>query len=929
MSAFPRCIAVFHLSGLRALLLAAVVAASLSPVRLSASVKTSPVLLLPGARPAATLPATDDALLEEIERASFRFFQEQSNPVTGLVRDRAKADGTADTGKASIASSGFALSAWTVAAHRGWVERSVALKQVRKTLDFLMTKAPRQKGFFYHFMEMDTGARAWKSEVSDIDSALFLAGAIVAREYFQDPEITRLVNELYRDMDWQWFLNGGKVVSLSWHPETGFSRYRWSAYSEHLMMSFLALGSPTHPLDADYWRTWERIPTGDYAGYHYIQQPPLFIHQFTHAYVDFRGRRDAFADYFRNSVLATFAQRQFCIDLRTEFPSWSERLWGISASDSARGYQGSWGGPPRTLKADALDGTIVPYAAAGSLPFAPYETMLVLRHLRTVYGDKIWKRYGFVDAFNPQTGWVDSEVIGVDQGITLVQAENARTGMIWALFMQAPEVQLALRKAGLVSKSRDLSLDDARRLQILAAQAWQAVAAAPFVPSTAGLQITSIISAHALGTLTTDEAIARCRQMLAKATVPLDEAALAQYAASLVTLRQAIPALAGEATELLSAIDWNKVKLKDAQLGSASRLAAFFLVATNSRPTTVWTDLLRDTVKTGPIYVLAPAVALDQFVPGLWLDERAIITGASAAQLAYAAMIADSEHDMPATRDVAGTALLLDQLPAETVAKLEAHPPPPGWLAAATLAEQAAFLGTVANVLVPDCLRDWFQADPLVQNGRAALKEFGDAAFGQNNSLTARYELKGPQPPAPVRRALAVAEGTPREQWDWQRIADLSYKDSAADVLPDDPPLAMRFAYTWDATALHFHAEVLDTPKGYAVPADRHRFVELYFNPRNDGMAWIGPGDFQFYFRPDGFVHEWFHESPAQGQVTPNETGYVIEAAIPWKVLGLEPRPGLELGTSPAVMSEGLREWEAALKLIWCYHRRANQRVQL
>ena len=929
LPALPRCTAALRAHCLRAFSLTVVLAGGLFFSPLKAANRPSPVLMLPGARPAAALPATDDALLEEIEHASFRFFQEQSHPVTGLVRDRAQADGTADTGKASIASSGFSLTAWTVAAHRGWVDRPVALKQVRKMLTFLATKAPRKNGFFYHFMEMDTGARAWKCELSDIDTALFLAGAIVAREYFQDAEITRLVNTLYGDMNWQWFLNGGKVVSLSWHDETGFSRYRWSAYSEHLMMSFLALGSSTHPLDAEYWRAWDRIPTGDYAGFHYIQKPPLFVHQFTHAYVDFRGRRDAFADYFHNSELATLAQRQFCMDLRPEFPSWSERLWGVSASDSARGYQGSWGGPPRTLKADALDGTIVPYAAAGSLPFAPYETMLVLRHLRTVYGDKIWKRYGFVDAFNPQTGWVGQEVLGIDQGITLVQAENARTGMIWALFMQAPEVQLALRKAGLVSKSRDLSLDDTERLQKLARQAWDNISVAPLSPNTAGLQITSVIAAHALGTITTEEAMIRARRLLMQASVPTEEAALAQYAASLVTLRQAIPALAVEATEKLAAIDWGKVRLRGMELGSASRLAAFFLVATNSHSTTAWTSLLRDTVKVGPVYVLAPAFALDQFVPSIWLDEKAIITGASAAQLAYAAMIADSEHGVPATRDVVGTALLLDQLPAETVAKLESRPPPQGWLAAASLSEQAAFLSTVANVVVPDCLRGWFQADPLVQNGRAALKEFGEAAFGKNTSLTARHELLGPQPPLPDRQAAVVSNSLPREQWDWQHMADLTFKDSAADVRPEDAPLAMSFAFTWDEEALHFHADIIDAPKGYSVPSERSRFVELYIDSASDGMVWVGPGDFQFYFRSDGLAREWFHDSPAEGKVALNETGYTVEAAIPWKLLGLKPHPGLEVGASPAVMTEGVHEWDAALKLIWCYARRADQRMQL
>ncbi|HEY5550567.1 MAG TPA: glucoamylase family protein, partial [Opitutaceae bacterium] len=288
---------------------------------------------------AVQLTAADHALLEDLERTASMFFDEQAHPRTSLVRDRARADGSPSEGAASISASGFAFSAWVVATERGWVERSVAMDRVRKKLRFLADEVPRHHGFFYHFMEMATGARTWGCELSSIDSALLFAGAIVAREYFDDPEITELTNRLLGEVDWEWFRNGGTLVSLGWHPEpgTGFSRYRWNKYSEHLLMSFMALGVSARPVEAGYWQTWDRTPLGRYGDYIYLQEPPLFVHQFPHGFVDMRDRRDAHADYFKNSRLATLAQRQMSLDLRNEFPSWSEVLWGLTASDSATG----------------------------------------------------------------------------------------------------------------------------------------------------------------------------------------------------------------------------------------------------------------------------------------------------------------------------------------------------------------------------------------------------------------------------------------------------------------------------------------------------------------------------------------------------------------------------------------------------------------
>ncbi|HVU18579.1 MAG TPA: glucoamylase family protein [Candidatus Didemnitutus sp.] len=867
----------------------------------------------------------DEALIDDMQRAAFRYFIEQSDPRTGLVRDRARADGSPSSGKASIAASGFGISAWTIAVQRGWIDRQTALNHIRLALHFLAEKAPRQHGFFYHFMEMDSGARAWKCELSPIDTGLFLSGAVFAREYFGDPEITRLVDQLYADVDWNWFLNGGETLALSWHPETGFSRFHWEKYSEQMMLSLLGMGSPQKPLPAGYWQAWSREPVGTYAGLHYIQAAPLFVHQFTHAYVDFRGLRDAYADYFRNSVLATMAQRQFCIDLRDEFPTWDGRLWGVTASDSATGYK-AWGGPPRTTDANNLDGTIVPCAAAGSLPFTPDEAITTLRYMRTAYGDRIWQRYGFVDSFNPETGWTNPDVLGIDLGISLLQAENARSGFVWSVFMRAPEVRMALDRAGFFSMNRALPRSDRDRLRDLAVTDWALVSADPIRAETEGLQLSSIVAARAVGLIDGETAATRSLALLKAGPTPKSELGLAEFAASLVTLRQAIPRLEGEATKRLNAIDWRIVVPASPQLGALDRLTVFFQVATGARPVQAWTQLQRTPIKDGPVYVLAPAKVADQVVPGLWLDEHAVISGASAAQLAYAQLLSDRRTQ--ARDDVITTALLLEHFPAEVAANLKRAAVPPQWLAQASPADRATLLISLANVLAADCMREWFQQDALTRTGRAAIPEFAAAAFGPQDSVFWRFELAGPPQTPPERRAVAVAAGTPRDKWPWVSMSGLEYKDSAADVRPGDPPLSLRFAFTWDKDALHFHAEATDTPPGFNSPAGP-RGVELFVNPRNDGLVWSGPNDFHFNFKPDGPMEEWFHHQPATARVRLTKTGYVVEADVKWSTLGLTPHQGLEFGIAPAVIASGTKEWDPSLKLAWRLYQRADDRFGL
>jgi hypothetical protein len=882
----------------------------------------------PGARAAAVLTPEDDLLLDEIQRAAFRFFMEQVDPVTGLVRDRARSDGSPSSGKASIAASGFAFSAWAVAVQRGWVERDRAVEQVRKSLRFLAEKAPRRHGFFYHFMDMDTGARAWKCEVSPIDTGLFFAGAIMAREYFKDPEITSLVNRLIQDVDWEWFLNGGSTLVMAWYDEQGFSRYRWDKYAEDMMLGFIGMGAVERPLPVGYWNNWARRPVGTYAGMHFIEGPQLFIHQFTHAYVDFRDMRDAYADYYKNSVLASLAQRRFCVDLRSEFPSWGERLWGLTSSDSSDGYK-AWGGPPRTIDANALDGTIAPCAAAGSVPFVPNEAMTTLHYMRTAFDQRIWNRYGFVDAFNPETGWVDTDVIGIDLGISLLQAENARTGFVWAVFMQAPEVQRALARAGFVSQRRDLAWADQERMHGLAAQAWKSIEGQPVGAESLGLRLTSVLAASSLGLITENDAVARVTRMLGSTATPTSERGLSTYAASLVTLRNAVPKLAPDATRRLQAIDWRRVALESNLQGSASRLAAFFQVASGARPSSAWTDLRRSAVPEGHVYVLEPAQVLDQVTPGIWLDENAIVTGASAAQLAYA-IVVEKRKTAPEgfPYDVLSTALLTEKFPVEVAVALKASPVQGAWLVQSAADDRALLVLSLANLLAPDCLRLWFQQDPLVQAGRAAIAEFGAAAFDGDNSVFARNELAAPINVPPRRRVDAVRSGLPRDKWQWVALKGAAYRVSAADSRPGDPEVELRFALTWDRNALHFHADALDTPAGFRAPAGR-RSVELFVNPRRDGLVWLSKDNFQFAYTPDGSAMEWFHNQPVKATIARTDHGYTVDSDIPWSELGIAPKPDMEFDLTASITAAGTNDWDPSLELSWRYYQRADERFGL
>jgi hypothetical protein len=396
------------------------------------------------AEPAATpYRGTEDSLLDEIERAAFDFFWNEAGQKTGQVKDRALVKGNDQHTIASIAATGFGLSGLCIGEARGYGKKPDIIERVRTTLRFLWQKLPHEHGFYYHFIDVNSGERQWKCEISSIDTSLLLCGVLTARQHFADPEIQDLATKIYERVDWPWMLNGGATFSMGWHPESGFLDARWSHYCELMMIYLLALGSPTHPVSVDTWKAWTR-PTVKFQGIEYISgHDPLFTHQYSQAWFDFRNQRDAYTNYFENSIKATKAHKLFCVSLRNEFPDYSDHLWGITASDSAAGYQ-AWGGPPRFGK---LDGSIVPCAAGGSLPFLYSDCMQVLRTIRERYPEA-WGRYGFVDAFNPLTNWYNSDALGIDVGITMVMAENQRTGLIWNTFMKNKEAQRGLERAG-------------------------------------------------------------------------------------------------------------------------------------------------------------------------------------------------------------------------------------------------------------------------------------------------------------------------------------------------------------------------------------------------------------------------------------------------------------------------------------------------
>lgn len=411
------------------------------------------------------LSKINNDLLDDISRRSFRYFWDNTDPQTGLILDRVRFDGKRGDvswhqNVSSIAATGFGLTALCIAARHRWISPVLARQRIRIALRFFAFRAQQEHGWFYHFLDATTGKRQWKCEISSIDTALLLAGILTARQAFpDDPEIVRLANLIYDRVNFTWMLNGDRLFfSHGWKPETGFLPYRWDTYSEAGILYILAIGSPTHPISPDAWFGW-KLPIVHSAGYTYIGGGPLFIQQYSQAWLDLRNRsyvqvpmEDRLVprvNVFENAIVATRAQQALGIDLSQRYRGYSSKVWGITASDSAKGYV-AWGGSPNDSQ---IDGTVVPSASAGSAMFAPDICIPALRAMLLKYGKKIYGRYGFADAFNPTTGWVSRYVIGIDVGITLLSAEDLRTGNVWRWFMSNTEVERALDMIGLVLSS--------------------------------------------------------------------------------------------------------------------------------------------------------------------------------------------------------------------------------------------------------------------------------------------------------------------------------------------------------------------------------------------------------------------------------------------------------------------------------------------
>lgn len=388
-----------------------------------------------GALCALTLSPEDEALLDEIQRRAFLYFWEQVEPTTGLVFDRSRPDSPS-----SIAAVGFGLTAIPIAQHRGWISREEALERVLTTLRTFRDTVEGYRGFFYHFVDPLTGKRVWDCELSSIDTALFLAGALFAGEFYRG-EVREIATELYKRVDWEWMLDGCLTLSHGWTPEHGFLPYRWDTYSEHMILYLLAIGSPTHPIPAESWEAWHRPAPG---GYIKCPLESMFVYLYSHAWVDFRNRHDRFANYWNNSIVAITRNRLFSYMNRFRYETYGRHVWGISASDGPFGYFG-YGATE-----DRHDGTIPPYAAVAALPFVPEESMAAIRYMKETFGEKIWGEYGFTSAFNVDRDWYSTEFIGIDQGIQIIMIENFRSELVWRFFMRNRFIRKAMAAVGFV-----------------------------------------------------------------------------------------------------------------------------------------------------------------------------------------------------------------------------------------------------------------------------------------------------------------------------------------------------------------------------------------------------------------------------------------------------------------------------------------------
>ena len=418
--------------------------------------------------------AADDALLDPLQHAAFNYFLKAYNPRNGLV-----ADTTREGAPCSIAVIGFALSAYPVGVERGWMARSDAVQRTLVTLRFLMASdqsgsacATGHRGFYFHFLDMQSGTRVWHSEVSLIDTGFLMAGILTAATYFDadtpdETELRALADALYRRVDWRWAQRDSGAVTHGWKPECGFLNYGWEGYSEAILLYVLGLGSPTHALTDKSFNAWTMTYQWENLyGHDFLVAGPLFIHQFSHAWIDFRGIRDAFmreknCDYFENSRRATYVQREYAMRNPGSFADYGADCWGLSAGDGPQAVARSIAGRQQSFYGYAArgvpygpdDGTLCASATLSSLVFAPELVLPALRALKS-RSDASDTSFIRASGFNPTVteagtnGWVAEGEFGLDQGILVLMIENHRSGLPWRLGRANPYLRAGLRRAG-------------------------------------------------------------------------------------------------------------------------------------------------------------------------------------------------------------------------------------------------------------------------------------------------------------------------------------------------------------------------------------------------------------------------------------------------------------------------------------------------
>ncbi|MBS1714565.1 MAG: hypothetical protein JST30_09545 [Armatimonadetes bacterium] len=404
--------------------------------------------LVPLALASITLPVQGEPLLDELAHKAFDYFWEQSHPSTGFTKDRAANFVSSDSyTTASVASTGFALSAYALGSERGWTDRASALARTQATLYALRTVWQKSHGWYYHFVDWRTGQRVWSSEVSSIDTAILLMGALTAERYFQDPAVTSHVDAMLAAVDWSWMLTDGgskpasQTFCMGWKPESGFLPYRWDTYSELMGLYLLALGHwPSMP--ANCWTAWTR-PQVSYDGYHMLVGGPLFMHQMSHVFFSFQNTRDGLGyDYWGEGRQATLANRKYCINNPKHYAGFSDVFWGLSAGDTPDGYM-ALGAPGNIVD----NGTVVPTSAVASVMFTPLESQAAAAHFKSAY-PSAYGKYGFANGINPGRNWRSPDVIGIDLGMMMLGIADFQDHFAHRWFMSHPVPRTGMARVG-------------------------------------------------------------------------------------------------------------------------------------------------------------------------------------------------------------------------------------------------------------------------------------------------------------------------------------------------------------------------------------------------------------------------------------------------------------------------------------------------